>query len=145
MSVQDGEDVDGAIPTSSSGGGTGRTVYRSMREAADGDPMVGPTARTLGVRPGDDLPVVQGRVRPGTGGLSVAPDRPSSLPSHRRPAEFGGTGKDPVWGITTDSLGIGLTFRQDKAEHGLFEPAREMSIEDFQAELADLAPLWFKI
>jgi hypothetical protein len=106
---------------------------------------VGPTARTLGVRPGDDIPIVGGRVSPGTGGLSVAPDRPTNLPDHRRPPRLGGTGKDPVWGIDADSLGGDVVFRQDKPTHGLFEPAREMSIEEFQEALADLASRWFKI
>jgi hypothetical protein len=107
--------------------------------------MTGPTARTLGVRPGDDVPVVAGRAGPGTGGMSVAPDRPTNLPDHRRPPKFGGTGKDPDWEISIDSLGDDLTFRQDKPNHGLFEPAREMSIEEFQEALADLAFLWSKI
>jgi hypothetical protein len=107
--------------------------------------MIGPTARTLGVRPGDDLPVVTGRVSPGTGGMSVAPDSPMNLPDHRRPPQFGGTGKDPVWGIDTDSLGDDIVFRQDKRAHGVLEPLREMSIEEFQEALANLAPNWFKL
>jgi hypothetical protein len=106
--------------------------------------MIGPTARTLGVRPGYDIPVVAGRVGPGTGGMSVAPDSPMNLPDHRRPPKFGGTGKDPVWGITIDSLGVELIFRQDKPNHGLFEPAREMSIDEFQQALADLASKWIQ-
>ena len=107
--------------------------------------MVGPTARTLGVRPDDDIPVVAGMVQSRKGGMSVAPDHPSFLPDHRRPPTFGGTGKDPIWGISTDSLGIELTFRQDGPWHGLFEPAREMSIGEFQRALADLASNWFQI
>jgi hypothetical protein len=107
--------------------------------------MIGPTARTLGVRSDDDLPVVGGVVQPGKGGMSVAPDDPSYLPDHRRPPELGGMGKDPVWGISTDLLGLKLNFRQDKPGHGLFEPATEMSIIEFQEALADLAPRWFRI
>jgi hypothetical protein len=106
--------------------------------------MAGPTARTLGVRPGDDIPVVSGRVRPGTGGMSVAPDSPMNLPDHRRPPSLGGTGKDPVWAMTIDSLGDDLVFHQDRPNHGLFEPAREMSIDDLQRALADLASKWSK-
>lgn len=122
-----------------------RMVFRAMREDPAGGPLVGPTARTLGVRPGDDIPVVGGRVGPGTGGLSVAPGVPSNLPDHRRPPQFGGTGKDPVWEIDADSLGGDVAFRQDKPTHGLFEPAREMSIDEFQEALADLASRWVKI
>jgi hypothetical protein len=115
-----------------------------MREDPGGGPLVGPTARTLGVRPGYDIPIVGGLVSPGTGGLSVAPDRPENLPEHRRSPQFGGTGKDPVWEIDVDFLGGDVVFRQDKPAHGLFEPAREMSIDEFQRALADLAPRWFK-
>jgi hypothetical protein len=107
--------------------------------------MVGPTARTLGVRPGDDIPVIGGQVRPGTGGMSVGLDSPMSLPAHRRPPQFGGTGKDPIWSIDTASLGAEVAFRQDKPHHGLFEPAREMSIDEFQNALADLAAKWLKL
>ena len=107
--------------------------------------MVGPTARTLGVRPGDDIPVVAGRVSPGTGGMSVVPDNPMNLPDHRRPVPLGGTGKDPIWGIDRGSLGGDVVYRQDKPTHGLFEPAREMSLDEFQEALADLASRWFKL
>jgi hypothetical protein len=67
-----------------------------------------------------------------------------NLPDHRRPPKFSGTGKDPVWGITIDSLGVELMFRQDKLNHGLFKPAREMSIDQLQQALADLARKWFQ-
>ncbi|WP_165069916.1 polymorphic toxin-type HINT domain-containing protein [Paludisphaera rhizosphaerae] len=132
-----------ASPDGASGGG--RILFRGMREDPSGGPLTGPTARTLGVRPGDDIPMVGDRVQPGTGGMSVAPDSPTNLPEHRRPSEFGGTGKDPVWGIGTDSLGEDIVFRQDKPTHGLLEPAREMSIGEFQEALADLVSRWFKL
>jgi hypothetical protein len=67
-----------------------------------------------------------------------------NLPDHRRPAQLGGTGKDPVWGFDTGLLGRDVVFRQDKPAHGLFEPAREMSIDEFQKALADLASRWLK-
>jgi len=115
-----------------------------MEEGTDGRPKVGPTARTLGVRPGHDLPVVDGMVGPGTGGMSVAPDSPMNLPPHRRPPRFGGTGKDQVWGIDIESLDGDVQFRQDKPAHGVIEPAKDMTIERFQDALAALAPRWFK-
>src|SRR5262245_5119252 len=40
----------------------------------EGDhPKIGPTARALGVRVPRDIPVADGLVSPGTGGMSVAP------------------------------------------------------------------------
>ena len=65
-------------------------VYRSM--AVDGDkPMIGSTARTLGVRPGDGphdgISVDErGNVSPNTGGMSVAPAW-RDLESHRIPSD----------------------------------------------------------
>jgi hypothetical protein len=68
-----------------------------------------------------------------------------NLPAHRRPPRLGGNGKDPVWRIDIASLGPDVIFRQDKPTHGLFEPAREMSSEEFQTALAGLASKWFKL
>ncbi len=77
--------------------------------------------------------------------MSVVPDNPMDLPDHRRPPRFGGTGKDPLWGIDTAALGVDVIFRQDKPTHGLLEPVREMSLGEFQQALADLASKWFKL
>ena len=88
----------------------GTELYRGMREA-DGLPVTGPTARTLGARPGVDVPVgPDGMVHPGTGGVSVSPDSPLNLPPHRRPPEFGGTGRDPVWRLDERDLPDGLSY-----------------------------------
>jgi hypothetical protein len=104
-------------------GGSGRMVCRAMRADAAGGPSLGPTARTLGVRPGVDIPVVGGRVRPNTGGMSVAPDDPGNLHRLRRPLAYGGTGKDPALCLCLDDLGPDLVFRQDSPTHVLIEPA----------------------
>jgi hypothetical protein len=77
--------------------------------------------------------------------MSVVPGNAMKLPDHRRPPQLGGTGKDPLWGIDTGALGTDLIFRQDKPTHGLFEPAGEMSFDEFQKALADLASKWFKL
>jgi hypothetical protein len=115
-----------------------------MREATGNQPEIAPNARSLGVRRDIDLPVAAGWVRPGTGGLSVAPDRPDHLPSHRRPPTLGGTGKDPVWELDLACLGNRLAFRQDKIEHGMIEPAWRMTLDDYVESLAATAPYWKK-
>jgi hypothetical protein len=67
-------------------GNAGKTLYRGMQETPDGEPAIGPSARTLGARPHVDIPVdLSDNVYPGTGGISVAPDTPSNLLRHRRP------------------------------------------------------------
>lgn len=127
-------------------------VYRAMRIAADGLPEVGPSARTLGVRHGDQAPhedIAGVRpddvVGPGGGGMSVAPDDPANLPRNRRPPEFGGIGKDPVWVIEVAELPPELTFRQDKPTHGLVETAAETTLADYEAALASTRERWKQV
>lgn len=123
-------------------------LFRSMIEAADGLPTVGPSARTLGVRPGNsvtpDVPAIQpiDQVLPNQGGMSVAPGDPMHLLKHRRPFSLGGTGSDPVWCIELDDLGPDLQFRQDKPTHGVIEPARPMSLRDFENVLEQTRSRW---
>ncbi|MDQ4071014.1 MAG: sugar-binding protein [Actinomycetota bacterium] len=123
----------------------GPDIFRSMKRGAAG-PEVGPTARTLGARPGVDIPVdAAGRVKPGTGGMSVSPGSPHNLPSHRRPAELGGTGKDPVWCTGTCTLPEGLTYRPDPKNpsgHGFVEPSRPMTFNEYQQLLESTRKLW---
>ncbi len=112
-------------------------LFRSMMEAADGLPQVGPSARMLGVRPGNmptpDVPVIQPQdvLAPGQGGMSVAPDDPLRLVRHRRPASLGGLGQDPVCVLESDDLGPQLQFRQDGPTHGLIEPKAPMAFQDY--------------
>jgi hypothetical protein len=124
---------------------SGTILYRAMREDAGGDPMTGPSARSLGVRPNVDIPVIAGHVQPNTGGMSVAPDRPENLHRLRRPPAYGGSGKDPIWCIPLAALGGDLLFCQDSSTHGLIEPARPMSIDEFQQALQAIKHLWKKL
>jgi hypothetical protein len=107
--------------------------------------MIGTSARTLGVRQQVDIPIVGGMVSSNTGGMSVAPDRPENLHPLRRPAHLGGLGKDPVWSFDLADLDPGLFFRQDASTHGLFEPAKPMSFDEFQLRLANTKRLWKKL
>jgi hypothetical protein len=123
-------------------------LYRSMKEAADGYPATGPSGRLLGVRPGTDpTPDVltvhpSDTLLPGQGGMSVAPNDPLHLQKHRRPASLGGTGRDPVWYIETADLGPDLEFRQDRPTHGLIEPKRALTLQEFQDALAGTRRVW---
>ena len=122
-----------------------RPLYRGMRQAEDGKPVVGPSARTLGVRP-VDVPIIDGVVRPETGGMSVARDDPVGLPDVRRPAEWGGTGRDPVWQIQQGELGAALSYRDDPLSghslHGLIEPNASMTIEEYTRALELTREQW---
>src|SRR2546430_2606362 len=64
--------------------------FRTMTRADDGLPVVGRSARSLGVRVPEDIqPDAAGRVVPGQGGMSVAPGSFWNLPNHRRPRGLG--------------------------------------------------------
>jgi RHS repeat-associated protein len=121
----------------------GVDIYRGMTPEGS-QPQVGETARTLGVRPGVDIPVdANGRVHPNTGGMSVSPAI-EDLPSHRRPPEHGGTGKDPVWKLNTSNLGDDLAHVPDKPGHGTIQPSKSMPLSRFQTALANLKSGWAK-
>ena len=104
-----------------------------MEDDGEGRPLVGPSARRLGVRSAVDIPVgEEDEIEPFTGGMSVTPDTPAALPPFRRPSGHGGTGVDPVWGIDSEDLGTGLIYRPDDAnpdEHGFVEPAWRMRFD----------------
>jgi hypothetical protein len=118
--------------------------FRGMKEGDDGLPERGTDGRTLGARPNRDIPVQNGMVTPGTGGMSVAPRTPSNLPGHRRPSEWGGTGKDPVWGIDEDKLRPDLRLVPDSPSHGTIQPIREMTWEEYLDALWRTRADWSK-
>lgn len=126
-----------------------KTFYRAMIPASDGGPACGSTARTLGARSEVDIPVdASGRVHPGTGGMSVVPDSPTHLPRHRRPPEFGGTGKDPAWRIQEEHLGPSLRYIPDDVphpQHGVIEPVISMTFDAYQRALERTARYWTSV
>lgn len=126
-------------------------LYRGMRpDPTDGYPVAENTAGGLGVRPkcGElgDIPVVEGRVSPSTGGMSTATDL-MSLPPFRRPKIFDGTNdKYRVYVIEAAALSKKLTVRQDdpvcEPNHRSIEPAEEMDFETYVANLRASRANW---
>lgn len=117
-------------------------------------PLVAPTARGLGVRPGVDITVDDlGNVAPGSGGMSVAPDW-KLLPPWRIPHRLAhimpqarGRNEDACWRLgegsfIADSIGGHLRFVPDRPSHGVVEPAFQMPLDDYQAALADTQDDW---
>lgn len=124
-------------------------VLRAMKTGEDGLPKIGDDARSLGVRLSgrvrDIVADGSGAVHPQTGGMSVSPPPPENLQKHRRPPEYGGTGRDPIWEMETDELPDGLIYRPDPArpdEHGFVEPDRVMSLEDYRRLLHGTREFW---
>jgi hypothetical protein len=123
-------------------------LFRSMKEAQDGFPEVGPSARMLGVRPGNhatpDVYAIQSTdlVGPGMGGMSVAPGDPMHLDKHRRPLSLGGTGREPVWCMNSVRLSAALRFRQTSSLHGLIEANVTMTLKELEDALAATRTQW---
>lgn len=77
--------------------------------------------------------------------MSVSPPPPQNLQKHRRPPEYSGTGRDPIWEMETDELPDGLIYRPDPGrpdEHGFVEPDRVMSLEDYRRLLHGTREFW---
>ena len=118
-------------------------LYRLMK-VADGDvPKIGTSIGTLGVRPPGrpgglvaDIDVdANGKVQPGPDGLStwdqpLTPDR-----------------KHAVWEIESDNIGADLAIVQAPTTPGRFHlvPAREMTLDEYQAALAATQRLWRRV
>lgn len=137
-----------AILRSMSEGATNR-IYRAMKARPDDRPVVERSARALGVRPGRDIPVSgDGLVAPRTGGMSAVAGSPRELPAHRRPAEYDGVGRDPVFALPTDASYDGLAIRADKGPrhpHRAVEPESACQLEVYEAALALTRDAWRRL
>jgi len=119
-------------------------IFRGMKDDG-GYPKIESSARGSGVREGIDITVdANGMVEPGKNGMSMSPS-PQDLPSHRRPPEFGGTGKDPVWQIDTSDLGDDLKYVPDKPGHGTIQPSKKMTLERYKQALGSLRRKFRKV
>jgi hypothetical protein len=110
-------------------------------------PCCGADARSLGVRPGTDVPATTAHdvAQPGAGGMSVTPGDPRHLPPHRRSPVFGGVGKDPVFALDTADLGDDLRYRPDPRRpkvHGFVEPTAPMALQAYQTALCNTGRRW---
>lgn len=146
-----------------------KLYYRGMAEE-NGKPKLGRSARLLGVRPGIDIDVEQmpkdwldeqGFLRPeaernpwlgepvavairNTKGMSVSLSI-ESLPAFRKPATFGGTGKDPLWQIDDHKITEELEAFQDSATHVSILPKATMLLEKYEAALESTQNDWEKV
>ena len=128
-----------------------------MTPDQDGKPKAGASARWLGVRPDMDLPVNEGMVVPGTGGMSVSPKWYE--PYNRLPKRYlhpinGSNGRasnsDSVWVFGLGSFEAAPIsplpqLRPDHSQHGLIEPLQEMPLNDYQTALASTRTDWREV
>ncbi len=108
----------------------------------------------LGVRvPLDIMVDSRGRVRPGTGGMSVAPGSMWNLPNHRRPRGMGrgSTGKpeDRVYELRSSSIPASrLSLRLDPQApelHAFMEPAVAVELESYEQALGGTRKDWRRV
>ena len=140
----------------------GAYYYRSMAADPTGTrPLVGPNARTLGVRPDTDVELdFFRRVHPKDSkgkyqGMSVSPGTPNNLFWIRRPKELIGAipgrpdgtggGKDPVWRIPTNRVPPWLDYYGDGPTHGVIGVKDCMDFDTFQSILADSRMWWERV
>ena len=120
-------------------------LFRAMKIDGDGLPAVESSARGLGARPNIDVPVVEGYVSAGTGGMSVTLDDAFKLPRHRLPARLGGEGRDPVFHLEARQLPPALAVRRDAVpaeHHGLVEPTVRCTFIDYQSTIQSTRHHW---
>jgi hypothetical protein len=142
--------------------------YRGMAEE-NGKPKIGRSARLLGIRPGIDIDVEQmprdclderGCLQPEaerypTGELVAVAIRNTKgmstslsiegLPAFRRPAIFGGTGKDSLWQIEDSKINGDLEAVQDSATHVSIMPRTTMLLEKYETALAKTQDDWKRV
>ena len=142
-----------------------KLYFRGMA-ARNGKPRIGRSARLLGIRPGIDIDIEQmpigylneqgyllvesEREEQGelvtvavrnTKGMSVSLSI-EGLPAFRKPAKFGGTGKDPLWQIDDSKIIGDLQAVQDSPTHVSILPSATMSLERYEAALANTQNDW---
>lgn len=127
----------------------GDPVFRGMRESGQkpGQPESDkePSGRVLRLREVDvqlkaaDLEHI---CRANEGGLSGCVDDPAHLPSHRRPAEYGGTSPDPVWKILSGALKLPLHAVCDLRPKALICLSRDQTFLEFDNHLRATAADW---
>jgi len=133
-------------------------LYRAMTpDRVSGGPLVGQSARTLGVRRGSDVEIsLLDIVKPKNSagkyqGMSVSPNKPNNLFYRFRPKELigpipggvgPGQGKDPVWKIRRNEIPGFLDFHQDSPTHGVIYTKECIKFDDYERLLESTKPLW---
>ncbi|VTU00636.1 unnamed protein product [Gemmataceae bacterium] len=121
-------------------------IYRLMKVAPDGLPLVGTKFGMLGVRPRDpanpkkrfDVPAAAPAdpVQPGSGGLSVNTDPAALKPPDD---EF------VLWEVTHDALGSGLRVTPDGPPHYVIEVAGPTTLDEMQRRIAETREHWKRV
>ncbi len=68
-----------------------------------------------------------------------------SLPAFRKPAKFGGKGKDTLWQIDDSYIIKDLQAVQDSPTHVSIMPRVTMTLERYETALANTQNYWQKV
>jgi hypothetical protein len=118
-------------------------MYRIMKKDADEKPLVGQTATTLGIRPGEvDLDSF-GNVIPNDKGMSVNPGwRMASIFLIPKRLGTGGRGSNTSYCFRRGTApfqqapcGAGLELLPDSPTHGVIRPAQLVLLAQYEADL----------
>jgi hypothetical protein len=145
-----------------------KLYYRGMADQ-NGKPKTGRSARLLGVRPTIDINIEQmpigcldeqGYLLPelqrkfqgelvtvairDTKGMSVSLSI-EGLPAFRKPLQFGGNSKDPLWEIDNSIITGDLQAIQDSPTHVGIMPRVTMALEKYEAALANTQKYWGRV
>lgn len=127
------------------------SFFRAMIPDVDGLPKTGRSARMIGVRvPEDIIPDEMGLIRPGTGGMSVAPNSAWNTPNHRRPRGMGrgsaGNKDDRMYALANEAVPVDkLSIRPDPEKpriHAFIEPAAIIELKGYEKDLAGTRNDW---
>ena len=146
-----------------------KLYYRGMA-AQDGKPKIGRNARSLGVRPNSEdinieqmprgyldeqgylLPESQRQSYGDLVAVAISNDKGMSvslstkgLPAFRKPKEFGGNGKDPLWKIDDSIITGDLEAVQDSPTHVSIMPRVTMALEKYEVALANTQQYWQRV
>ena len=145
------------------------TLYFRAMVGEDNRPKVGRSGRLLGIRPGIDIDTIEvpdswidasGYLRiesergesknlvivavRNTKGLSTSISI-ESLPSHRKPIAWGGTGRDLIWQINSSYIDLDLEAVRDSPTHVSIMPRVTMLLAKYELALANTQKYWQQV
>jgi hypothetical protein len=145
------------------------TFYFRAMVGEGNQPKVGRSARLLGIRPGIDIDTIEvpdSWVDP-SGYLRIESERGESknlvivavrntkgmstsisiesLPPHRKPIAWGGTGRDLIWQIDSGYIEQDLEAVRDSPTHVSIMPSVTMLLAKYELALANTQKYWQRV
>lgn len=145
------------------------TLYFRAMVGENSRPKIGRSGRLLGIRPGIDIDIIEvpdSWVDP-NGYLRIESERGESknlvivavrntkgmstsisietLPPHRKPIAWGGTGRDLIWQIDSGYIDQDLEAVRDSPTHVSIMPRVTMLLAKYELALANMQKYWQRV